>query len=104
MNWIKDSFTDLLFLISSGVLIYTQNQPLYIILWIYTGLLLVSKIAFFFIGMLQSKASKTSVPDWFYHVLYGGTILILALGSYYYLTIAWVIIWGLSFLASRKKK
>ncbi len=98
MSWTKDALLDIFsFLVIVG-LVTTSNEVLLIIVWIYTGILLTGKILYFFINFLQTKANKTNVPDWFYHINYFLSILILGFSGYYYLTGAWIIIWFLSII------
>mgnify|MGYP003675587802 FL=1 len=100
MKWIKDSILDIIiFLVIIGYSI-TSNEIIEIALWVYTILLLVGKVSYFFVGFLQSKAQKTNVPKWFYHSIYISSIILLILSKNYYLSIAWSIVWILSFVPS----
>lgn len=104
MKWIKDALLDVLIF---GVIIaylFTSNTTIEIVLWVYTSFLLVGKILYFFIDFLQTKATKTNVPDWFYHCVYLLSIILLILSKNYYLTAAWFIIWGLSIIPIVTKK
>lgn len=103
-HWIKDALLDLVVLVVVIAYAYTSNNVINIILWIYTSLLLISKILFFFIGFLKTKATKTSVPDYFYHLIYLITVTLFLVAKDYYLAGAWALVWILSFIASIKKK
>lgn len=103
MNWVKDAVLDILIL---GVIIaysITDNTVLQKILWVYTALLLVGKILYFSVGFLKQKASKTTVPTWFYHAIYILSIILLIFIQDYYLSFGWVIIWVLSTIPLLKK-
>ncbi len=104
MNWIKDAFLDVAVLLIIIILSYFKYPALEIILWVYTILLLLSKILAFFVGFLQSKVSNTNVPEWFYHVIYISSIALLVYVKFYYLGTAWFLIWILSAVYSFKSK
>ncbi len=98
MKWVKDALLDIIIL---GVIVaytITLNNVLEIILWVYTGFLLIGKILYFYVGFLQSKATKTQVPDWFNHAVYLISIVLLLLSMNYYLALAWGVIWVLSII------
>lgn len=96
MKWLSQVVLDLLVTIAVAVYALTQNQILYYVIWGYTGLLLLSRILYYFISFLQQKASGTDAPQWFYHLVYGLVNIMLVISSSYYLLAAWVIIWILS--------
>lgn len=106
MKWLKDAYLDvviLLFIVLFAV--YTTNV-LEVILWVYTSLLLLSKVLAFFMPSLQRKANKTSAPPLFYHVIYALTVAIFIYMVKYYLAGAWLIIWivsVISFFYAKKK-
>lgn len=107
MKWIKDAILDLLILVVIVAYAITSNDIIEIIIWVYTSLLIISKVSYFFFDFLQSKASKTKVPDWFYHGTYLLSIILLLTTNNYPLLIAWVVIWVLSVvpkLVKTKKK
>ena len=104
MNWIKDAFLDVAVLLVILVLSYFKYPALEIILWVYTGLLLLSKILAFFVGFLQSKVKNTTVPEWFYHMIYLSSTGVLLYVKLYYLGAAWLLIWILSTISSCKSK
>lgn len=104
MKWIKDAFLDVIIF---GIIVaysISFSNTIEIILWVYTSFLLVGKILYYFIDFLKSKASKSKVPNWFYHFIYISSITILLLSKNYYLSIAWVLIWILSFATTLFKK
>lgn len=105
-TWIKDALLDLIVLVVIAVYTYYQNSILEIIIWGYTSLILISKILFFFVGFLRTKANTTTttVPDLFYHILYAASVTLLAISANYYLTGAWLMVWGLSLYASISAK
>lgn len=103
-TWIKDALLDLIVLVVIAVYTYYQNSVLEIVIWVYTSLILISKILFFFVGFLRTKANTTTVPDLFYHIVYAISVTLLAISDNYYLTGAWLMVWGLSFYASISAK
>ncbi|MBO6621330.1 MAG: hypothetical protein JJ892_02115 [Balneola sp.] len=102
MSWLKDSILDFVFL---GVIISTIFLPSdtsFIIIWVYTGLLLLSKILAVFMPSLQKRASKTNTPNWVYHLIYAISLGALIYIHKWYLAGAWALIWGLSILLLTK--
>jgi hypothetical protein len=99
MNWIKDAFLDIIVLLLIIAYAFTSNSIVEVILWVYTGMLFLGKTLFFFADFLKSKANKTSVPDWFYHIIYLSSSALLVFSGNYYLATAWVLIWILSVAA-----
>ena len=104
MAWIKEALLDILSVIVIIAFAFTSHDVLYIAIWVYTGILLLSKILFFFLDFLQFKAKKTSVPNWFYHVIYLLLIITLGYSGSYYLTAAWILIWVLSIIQNPNKR
>ena len=103
MSWLKDSILDLVFM---GVIISTLFFPSntsFIIVWVYTGLLLLSKILALFMPSLQNRASKTSTPNWVYHLIYAVSFLALLFIQKWYLAGSWAIIWILSIVLLSKQ-
>lgn len=102
MTWLKDAYLDVIVLILIIVFAVYTNNILEVVLWVYSGLLLLSKIIAFFMPSLQKKANKTEAPRLFYHGIYALTIAIFVYISKYYLAIAWIFIWIASFISSSK--
>ncbi|HAW81550.1 MAG TPA: hypothetical protein DCX27_18730 [Balneola sp.] len=103
MNWFKDSILDLVFM---GVIISTLFFPSntsFIILWVYTGLLLLSKVLALFMPSLQKRASKTSTPNWVYHIISAVSLQTLLFIQKWYLAGSWAIIWLLSIVLLTKQ-
>jgi len=95
-NWLKDALLDVLALVLIIVYSITQNNVLEIVLWVYTALLLLSKILFLSTNFFHAKADKSKVPDYFYHIIYFLSLASLVYSSNYFLLSAWAIIWILS--------
>ncbi|MEX0608229.1 MAG: hypothetical protein WD016_06075 [Balneolaceae bacterium] len=108
MRWIKDVFLDLIVLVLVVIYAFTTNQIIEIILWVYTVLLVLSKVLTFFMPALQKRTIKTSAPDYFYHIIYFISVAIFMIVSHFYLarawifTGAWIFIWIASAIQSRK--
>ena len=103
-HWIKDALLDLFVLAGLAVYAFLPNQILEIVLWIYTALLLLSKVLVLFVDFLKHKAGKSSVPPSFYHLVYLVSVILLAISGNYYLTGAWAVIWILSAVPALSKK
>ena len=102
-KWIRDSLLDLVTLGIICGFVLTDQIILEIVLWIYSGLLLITKILALSVNFLASKASKTEVPDWFYHSVYAVSTILLFAFQYFYLGGVWLLIWILSFAYQQKK-
>lgn len=105
MSWLKDSVLDVIFM---GVIISTLFFPsntAFIIIWVYTCLLLTSKILALFMPFLQKKAANTNTPNWIYHLIYAVSVGSLLYIQKWYLAGAWALVWILSiFLLSKQNK
>lgn len=107
MKWLKDAYLDVVVLLIIALYAFYPNDVLNIVLWVYTALLLISKLLTFVMPTLNSKANKTAAPPLFYHVVYGLTVAILFYAENLYLGAAWIIIWAvsvISFLKTKKSK
>lgn len=106
MGWIKDAYLDVIVLLFIIAFAFYANTVLEVVLWVYTSLLLLSKILAFFMPSLQQRANKTTAPPLFYNVIYALTVAILIYSGNYYLGGAWGVIWIVSIvsLSSSKKK
>lgn len=107
MKWLKDAYLDVVVLLIIITYVVYPNDVLNIILWVYTVLLLISKLLTFVMPTLNSKANKTSAPPLFYHIIYGLTVGILFYAENNYLGGAWIVIWVISvisFLKTNKPK
>jgi|GEM_PF-606895 len=95
-TWIKDSFLDLLALLFIAFYSFTLNEILEVVIWIYTSLLLLSKILYFFVRFLQTKAIKSNAPIYLAHIVYFLSISLLVYSQNYFLSATWLLIWVLS--------
>lgn len=104
MKLIKDSLIDIIFLLVIISALFYNSSTTFIIIWIYTGLLLFAKISALFMPFLQKRAAKTSTPDWVYHIIYGLSLALLIYLGKWYLSGTWALIWIFSILISLKQK
>lgn len=106
MGWIKDAYLDVIVLLFILVFAMYENTVLEVVLWVYTSLLLLSKVLALFMPALQKKANNTTAPPLFYNVIYAITVAILIYSGNYYLGGAWGVIWIVSVFSfnSPKKK
>ncbi len=66
---------------------------------VYAGLIVVMRIATIF-ARIAPPVSET--PEGIFHALYGGSVVASALAQEWTLAAAWVAVWGLSFVSSRR--
>ena len=74
-------------------------------LWVYTALMFLLKIAALSstgLRQLTQQKRKTGPPLWVYHGLYGINVIALGLRDWWYLFIAWGLIWIISILIERR--
>ncbi len=104
MNWIKEVIVDIavtLFIIAAVLL---EDPWMKYIIWIYTGLMLLTKtlvITRDSFAQLASKA-KTNAPDWFSHLLYATNTIVLYAFQWWYAAAGWTLIWLFSYLSERR--
>ena len=103
MSWVKNALLDIIAFIIIVAFAITASEVLLIIIWVYTGILLLGKILYFFVDFLKAKAQKTDVPDWFYHLNYVLSVAVLAFTGNYYITGAWLLVWLLSVIPTITK-
>jgi hypothetical protein len=98
LKWIKYALLDvgimvLILLGASFDLVYIR-----VLLYIYSPLILIAKAIVLF-SPAQSRLNRINasrVPHWFYHLLYGVNILVLAWAAWWYLLAMWIGIWAFS--------
>lgn len=103
MNWLKDSVLDIVFLAIILSTLFYNSSSSFIIIWVYTALLLISKLLALFMPSLQKRASKTSTPNWVYHIIYALSLGTLLYMNKWYLGISWAVIWILSIVLLSKQ-
>ena len=100
MNWIKDAVVDVIILLVIAIYAITLNEILQVVIWVYTGLLFISKLLAFFMPSLQRRANKSTVPDYIYHIIYALTVGMFVYAQDFYFAGAWGIIWIFSLIQS----
>ncbi len=103
MSWLKDSILDVVFLGLIVSTLFYPNDTAFIIIWVYTGLLLLSKVVALFMPALQKRAAKTTTPNWIYHLIYASSLGALLYLSKWYLAGAWGVIWIISIVLLSKQ-
>ena len=104
MAWLKDAYLDIIVLLVVAIFAFYGHTVLEVILWVYTALLLLSRIFTFFMPSLQRKANSTEAPTLFYHIVYAATVALMIYSAHFYLGGAWGIIWIISTVSSLSKK
>lgn len=104
MGWIKDAYLDVIVLLFIVLFAFYANTILEVVLWVYTSLLLISKILALFMPALQQKANKTTAPPLFYNIIYALTVAVLIYSGNYYLSGAWGCIWIISIYSTTYSK
>lgn len=104
MTWLKDAYLDLIVLLIIAIYAVFPSEVLEIVIWVYTVLLLVSKVLVLFMPSLQRKANANEVPTLVYNVIYVSTVGLLLYATNYYLSGAWAVIWIISLVSLRSSK
>ncbi|HKJ69868.1 MAG TPA: hypothetical protein VKA68_18065 [bacterium] len=106
MNWLKSILLDIVVtaLILLGVIF--QIYWLKVIILVYSALILVVRTAVLFnedtLRSLFRRIRET--PSWPLHILYGINVVVLLAGSWYTVSLLWILIWIFSALSERKAK
>ena len=105
MKWLKDVVIDLIVTVLIAVAVFGGFAWALWVVWIYTPLMLVLKALAFFSVSLQTLTRKKSVapPVWFFHLLYGTNVALLAYGRLWVLAGLWIAIWVFSAGASMRR-
>lgn len=103
MSWLKDSILDVVFLVVILSTLFYPTDSSFIIIWVYTSLLLLSKILALFMPYLQKRAKKTTTPNWVYHIIYAASMGSLLYLNKWYLAASWGVIWILSVILLSKQ-
>lgn len=104
MNWIKDIILDVLVTIFIVTAVFISDPWMTWIIWVYTGIMLITKTVVLFADSFLRLAdkAKTSAPNWVSHLLYAINTVALLSFQWWYTGIAWALIWGFSYGAQRK--
>ncbi len=103
MNILKENLLDLLALLTIASTVFIDSQGLIIGLWIYTSLVILSKLVGLFFPSLVQKVNKGIVtPIYFYHIVYLLSAAILIYTGAWYLAGSWLLIWLLSWISFRR--
>lgn len=92
MQWLKDIYLDIVVLILVLFFAANTSQWLEILLWIYTGLLLLGKVLALFMPALSKKATSDT-PVFIYHIIYLLIVFTFVFITHYYFAAAWFVIW-----------
>lgn len=93
MKRLKDIYLDIVVLVLVFLFAAKAYHWLAILLWIYTSLLLLSKVLALFMPAL-SKKTKSDIPVFIYHIIYLLIVFTFVFGAhYYYFAAAWFVIW-----------
>lgn len=95
MKRLKDIYLDIVVLVLVFLFAAKAYHWLAILLWIYTSLLLLSKVLALFMPALSKKA-KSEIPVFIYHIIYLLIVFTFVFGAHYYFAAAWFVIWILS--------
>lgn len=104
MKWLKHVVLDIIVLALIAIYTIYNFNIINIILWVYSTLLLVSKLLYLFVDFFKIKAINNVVPNLFYHIVYLLSIILFIISANYYLSIIWIIIWLVSILSITKKQ
>jgi hypothetical protein len=101
---IKDILVDLTVTAAILAAVVLDYQWLAYLVIGYTAFILAIKILVLMSEQLQAitAKSKSILPNWIYHLLYGMNVAALTIFSWYITAAAWVVIWGVSAYSTQK--
>lgn len=104
MDWLKEVVVDIITCLLIIIAVLINNSILNGIVIAYTALMLLIKVLVYFGGdtLNLMKKTQTSAPPWFPHLLYGINTGILFAYQWWYIAMAWALIWLFSYLIQRK--
>jgi len=106
MAWIKHVILDLAILAVLALWALTGTEWMWWVIAIYTPILLVLKVAALSMGVSAAVKAKggDQAPDWFFHVVYAlSLVLMLVAGSMYFVA-GWALIWILSAVGQARNR
>jgi len=101
---LKDILVDLTVTVAILAAVVLDYQLLTYFVIGYTVFLLAIKILVLMSDQLQAitAKSKSFLPNWIYHLLYGMNVAALTIFSWYIIAAAWAVIWGVSAYSTQK--
>ncbi|MDQ7039735.1 MAG: hypothetical protein Q9M35_02220 [Rhodothermus sp.] len=102
-RWLREALLDL---IVTGIIVLAAIPALSWARWIvlvYTPLMLLLKLGALLAAPHLPRMQR-STPATLFHVLYGLNVLVLLVGRWWWMAVAWALIWGLSVLVERRQQ
>lgn len=99
MGWVRHVIIDIAVVVVIALATFGGQEWAKWIVWIYTPLMLLLKLAALSADVAPKKGD---VPDWFYHVTYAASVVILLYHAWYWETAGWIAIWLLSVVAASR--
>ncbi len=102
-RWLKEALLDFAV---TGVIVLAAIPALPWARWIvlvYTPLILLLKLGAW-LAAPHLPRMRRSAPAALFHVLYGLNVLVLLVGRWWWMAIAWALIWGISVLVERRQR
>jgi hypothetical protein len=102
--WLKDVILDLAIAVCVVALALFGAEWAYWVLVIYTPFMVLLKgVAAFAPTMARGKKKVADGPPaWFFHVLYGASVMLLGYSQQWWIAAGWLAIWLLSAVAERR--
>lgn len=94
-RWLKEALLDI---VVTGVIVLAAIPALpwaRRIVLVYTPLMLLLKVGALLTAPHLPR-TRRSAPEVLFHVLYGINVLVLLVGRWWWMALAWALIWGLS--------
>ncbi len=102
-HWLKEALLDF---VVTVVIVLAAVPALSWARWIvllYTPLMLLLKLGALVVAPHLPRMQRRA-PDVLFHVLYGINVLALLIGRWWWMAVAWALIWGLSVAAERRQR
>ncbi len=102
-RWLKEALLDI---VVTVVIVLAAIPALPWARWIvlvYTPLMLLLKLGAL-LAAPHLPRMRRSAPEALFHVLYGINVLALLVGRWWWVAVAWALIWGLSVAVERRQR
>ncbi|MCC5915022.1 MAG: hypothetical protein JJU46_11650 [Balneolaceae bacterium] len=107
MLWIKHIAVDLLATLVIALVVFYDSFPmLEVVIYIYTGLMVLARTFTLFSSNFRAITKKkvNEAPVWVYHLLYFLNTALLAIGGFFITASGWIFIWAVASYVHHQQK
>ena len=106
MNWLKHVVIDIAALAVIAIFTFAGGTWAWWVIAVYTPLLVVLKVLALSMGVSSAVKKKggDEAPDWFFHLVYALSVLLLLQAQEYMFAGGWALIWMLSAIGQARSR